>query len=129
MSINHCTTTTHFTSKIKKHCKDIHEIRVQISSLVASLFPHTGISDVLWSRMATGSEIPPHQRNPEWKTYFSGSACSTHHADIQGSTLLSHKEFSACHIFFLTSLRAYGGLGHSLPNMYIFAFVYKESLF
>ena len=34
LRINHCTITTLFTSKIKKHCQDIHEIRVQTSSLV-----------------------------------------------------------------------------------------------
>ena len=35
VSINHCTTTTLFTSEIKKPCKDIHEKRVQISSLAS----------------------------------------------------------------------------------------------
>ena len=39
------------------------------------------------------------------------------------------RDFQLATFSFSLHEKAYGGLGHSLPNMYVFAFAYKESLF
>lgn len=129
-TINHCTATTIFTSEIKKHCKGYpwDKSKNELRSMVSPCSLITGMPDIMWSRMATWSEIWLNQRNPEWRTYFSGSAWWTHHANTQGSILLPCTEFSACHILFLTALRANGGLGHSLANVYICFGIYRISL-
>lgn len=121
------TTTTIFTSVRKKHCKgypwgkDINDL----SSLVC-LFSYTGMLILRGQGWPHGLTYH-YFRGTQMLPNFSGSARRTHQATTQGSIPLLHEKYLACPTSFLTALRAYCGLGHSL-KIYVFVNIYIKYL-
>lgn len=107
--------------------KDIHEERIQTSwvpwcvcSLTKAWLTVCGQG---WPHGLTYHYF----RGTQMLFYFSGSARWTHQATTQGSIPLLHEKYLACPTSFLTALRAYCGLGHSL-KIYVFANIYIKYL-